>query len=114
MALIFHCVEQYAYAVTVLNLFLEYADDTSERAGVNFNLVSRLKFFTKSNESIFTYLFFDEIYDSVIDGNRTAAEADHILHAPRIIDPMKHPASIKVRKDVTSEQWSTHISITTD
>jgi hypothetical protein len=103
MALINYCVEKYSHSVSILKVPLEYSDQVLERARGNRNLVSKLELFAESNESILIHLFSDKIYDFVIDGSRPAAEADHILHASRILDLMKQPTGIKVRKDVTGE-----------
>ena len=103
MALILHCVEKDSYSVFILCRPLEYADKAFKRAGTNLNPVSRLQFLVPADEPIPIYLCPDETDHVVIDRNRTAAEADHVQHASRVIDLTKLPAGIKVGKDVTGK-----------
>lgn len=103
MALIIYCVEEYSYSVFVPCPSLEYTDEALKRTRINPYSVSNLKFFVRANEPILSHPCSDKTYYFVIDSNRAAAEADHILHASRVIDLMKLRTGNKVRKDVTGK-----------
>ena len=103
MALITHCIKEYFYSVACLHSLLEYADEAFERSELNLNLISELELVAELNESILINLCPDEIYDLVIDRNRTTAEADNILYTPCVVDLMNQQAGIEVRKNVTAE-----------
>jgi len=101
MALIAHCIQKYFYSFSFLNPLLEYAHQVFERAKLNRNLVSIVEFFAESNEPILIYPILYEIYDVVVDRNRSVAEADHILDSSCILDVMKLLPGVKAGKDVT-------------
>lgn len=106
MALIIHCAEKDFYSVTILKLLCEDATEALKMPGLNLNFVSRCEFFDLHN-SIVIQPFTDEVYDFVVDRNRPAADADHILHAPRGID-LINQVVITVRKDVAGEERLDH------